>query len=131
VKSDFGDPDDQAELYTDFDALILPRRYGGLCLPMNEALLSGLPVIMPDCSPNNDVLPTHWLIPATRTGSFMARTEIELHEADPRALGAQLDQLAGLSSDELIQQKAEAYALGYERFSMEAVRPVWEMVLRG
>jgi hypothetical protein len=42
VKFDFGDPDDQAELYTDFDALILPQRYGGLCLPMNEALLSGL-----------------------------------------------------------------------------------------
>jgi hypothetical protein len=44
-------------------------------------------------------------------------------------LGAQLDQLAGLSNDELIQKKAEAYALGYERFSMRAVKPVWEMVL--
>jgi hypothetical protein len=46
-----------------------------------------------------------------------------------RALGAQLDQLAGLSNDELIQQKAEAYALGYKTFSLQAVKPVWEMVL--
>jgi hypothetical protein len=86
---------------------------------MNEALPSGLPVIIPDCSPNNDVLPTHWLIPATMTGSFTARTEIDLHEADPRALGAPLDQLAGQSNDELIQRNAEAYALGYESFSMQ------------
>ena len=57
------------------------------------------------------------VLTATRTGSFMARTEIDLCEA--RALSAlSSDQLAGLSNDELIQQKAEAYALRYETFSM-------------
>jgi glycosyltransferase involved in cell wall biosynthesis len=50
-------PDDRAELYAGFDALIYPRRYGGLALPMNEALTSGLPVIMPNTSPNDAILP--------------------------------------------------------------------------
>jgi glycosyltransferase involved in cell wall biosynthesis len=43
-------PEEQQTLYEGFDALIMPRRYGGLCLPMNEALTSGLPVIMSDTS---------------------------------------------------------------------------------
>ena len=43
-------PEEQQTLYEGFDALIMPRRYGGLCLPMNEALTSGPPVIMSDTS---------------------------------------------------------------------------------
>ena len=55
-------PDDQWRLYAGFNALIMPRRYGGLCLPMNEALTSGLPVIMSNTSPNDAVLPGDWLV---------------------------------------------------------------------
>jgi DNA polymerase I-like protein with 3'-5' exonuclease and polymerase domains len=33
---------------------------------MNEALLSGLPVIMTDVSPNNTILPPEWLVEATK-----------------------------------------------------------------
>jgi glycosyltransferase involved in cell wall biosynthesis len=129
VKFDFSDTSDQAELYTGVDALILPRRYGGLCLPMNEALLSGLPVIMPDCSPNNDVLPERWLVPGTVKGQFMTRTMIDLFQADARALGVKLDWLAGLTDAAMLNEKTQAYALGYENYSMEAVKPLWEAVL--
>jgi glycosyltransferase involved in cell wall biosynthesis len=129
VKFDFSDASDQAELYTGSDALILPRRYGGLCLPMNEALLSGLPVIMPDCSPNNDVLPERWLVPGAVTGSFMTRAVTDLFEADARALGVKLDWLAGLTDAEMLNEKTQAYALGYKNYSMQAVKPAWEEVL--
>ena len=37
------------------DALVLPRRYGGLCMPAQEAAACGLPTAMPDLSPQN-----HW-----------------------------------------------------------------------
>jgi hypothetical protein len=77
---------DPADPYADFDALILPRRYSGLCLPMNDALMSGLPVIMTDCAPNDLLLPSSWLVPAKVTGQFMARTMIDLYEADAREL---------------------------------------------
>ena len=33
---------DNADIYKSGDVLVLPRRYGGLCLPANEALSSGL-----------------------------------------------------------------------------------------
>jgi hypothetical protein len=35
---------------------------------MNEALLCGLPVITPECSPNDQILPVAWLVPAKLSG---------------------------------------------------------------
>ena len=62
VKYSMRNVENTSDLYKDFDALILPRRYAGLCLPTNEALISGLPVIMTDTSPNNEWLPKEWLV---------------------------------------------------------------------
>jgi hypothetical protein len=69
-------PDDRSELYEGFDALIYPRKYGGLALPLPEALASGLPVIMPNVSPNNTILPIHWLVPGAFNGGFTSRVPI-------------------------------------------------------
>lgn len=80
--------------YTGHDVLVMPRRFGGLCLPVQEALAAGMPAIMPAISPNT-WLPEQWLVPARRTGSFMARTKIELHTTDHRALAARIDEVAG------------------------------------
>lgn len=41
------------DMYAGFDALIMPRRYAGLCLPVLEAFGAGLPVVMTDLSPQN------------------------------------------------------------------------------
>lgn len=90
---DFSNPEEQYKLYEDFDAMIHPRRYGGQSLPMCEALMCGLPVIMTDISPNNEVLYHEWLVEAKITGIFMARTNINIYSADPQALANKLDNL--------------------------------------
>ena len=38
--------------YRGSDLLVMPRRYGGLCLPVQEAAGAGLAVVMPQVSPN-------------------------------------------------------------------------------
>jgi hypothetical protein len=43
---------DRWGFYDDCAALVMPRRYGGLCLPVVEALTRGLAVFMTDESPN-------------------------------------------------------------------------------
>lgn len=91
VKYEVSDVADNAELYRDFDALIMPRRYAGQCLPMTEALTAGLPVIMTDIDPNNRILPKEWLIPAKFMGTFMTRKPIELYSGDPKALASLLE----------------------------------------
>jgi hypothetical protein len=76
IRWDSSAPDDRAELYEGLDAPILPRRYGGVCLPMNEALTSRLPVIMPNTSPNNAI--------CRRSGwSRLAQRRPHISGADP------------------------------------------------
>lgn len=47
-----GGVDDRWSMYEDQHLLVLPRRYGGLCLPALEAMSTGMAVLMTDCSPN-------------------------------------------------------------------------------
>lgn len=47
--------EDRWDMYKGQHLLVLPRRYGGLCLPAIEALASGCAVIMSQCEPNQ-----HW-----------------------------------------------------------------------
>lgn len=47
-----GNRPDYWRLYAGHDVLVMPRRYGGLCLPVNEAMGAGLAVIMTDVEPN-------------------------------------------------------------------------------
>jgi len=98
------------DMYAEGDVLVLPRKYGGLCLPMQEALAAGIPVIMPDVSPNEQRLPAQWLVKAKKAGSFMARTEIDIYETDPNFLAFKMCEFA----DETFMRwsNQEAVALG-------------------
>ncbi len=73
---------DNASMYLSGDLLILPRRYGGLCLPMIESLASGMPVIMPNIEPNDSILPATWLASCNKVGSFQTQTQIDLYDTD-------------------------------------------------
>ena len=126
ITFDNTNPKDEVDLYKGFDAMIIPRRYGGQCLPMTEALCAGLPVIMTDISPNNTVLPPHWLVKSHNRGGFMARTWVELYSADLPLLAERIDQFAGkdLHNDKLI-----AYNIGYKEFSNYELERKWEELL--
>lgn len=79
------------QIYDHGDILVLPRKYGGNCLPLNEALASGCPVIMPDVSPNNHLLPQEWLVKAHKVSQFTPRTAIDIYEVDQADLAQRLD----------------------------------------
>lgn len=72
--------------------LVMPRKFGGGSLPVNEALAAEMPVIMTDISPNNEWLPKEWLIPAKKTIRFKAKQHIDVYEGDPVALAAKIDE---------------------------------------
>jgi len=83
--------DSQELLYSYGDVMVLPRKYGGNCLPLNEALACGLPVIMPDIEPNNNILPKEWLVEAYVVDRFMPRTVIDIYQTDVLKLIEKLD----------------------------------------
>jgi hypothetical protein len=114
------------DLYYGFDAMILPRRYAGLCLPMNEALLSGLPVFMTDISPNDYFLPPEWLASSQKIGELMTRTMLDIYEADPVELASKVDRyMANTKEDE----KEKAFNIGYENFSAEDLTEDYEQLI--
>ncbi len=76
------DTKNSEDMYKDNAVMVLPRRYGGLCLPLWEALGSGQPVIMPRTSPNETNLYPHWLCSGKFSGYFKTRVHINLFESD-------------------------------------------------
>lgn len=115
LKIEIGNPDNREDMYDGFDAMVLPRRYAGLCLPMNEALLSALPVFMTDISPNNFILPTEWLVKGDSIGTIRTKVRLELFEADPRALAKTIDDYVAIKDK--TSYKEQAYNIGIANFS--------------
>lgn len=53
---------DRWSMYEGHHILVLPRRYGGLCLPALEAAACGLAVGMPGASPNEELASLHFRV---------------------------------------------------------------------
>jgi hypothetical protein len=102
------------DLYTGYDALVLPRRYGGLALTCNEALMSGLPVLMPNISPNTKLLPKEWLFEAHKSHKIMTRTALDVFRSDLKDLARSINYIVDNNSTEI---KLQAFELAYDNFS--------------
>lgn len=76
----------------EFDLFVMPRRWGGLCLPMQEALAVGMPVLMPNCEPNSTVLPGSMLTPCHLFGQMECTSMIDLYDVNPADLASQIRQ---------------------------------------
>jgi glycosyltransferase involved in cell wall biosynthesis len=109
-------------LYFGFDGMILPRRYAGLCLPMNEALMSAMPVFMTDLSPNNKILPERWLVPATQTGQFKAKSIINVYSANPKHLAELVDNYMRMTRKKQLKMKNQAFEIANSTFSVEVLK---------
>lgn len=105
---------ENGDLYREGDMHVLPRKYGGLCLPLNESLAHGIPVLMPDIDPNNRWLPSNWLTPVThREQQFRAKSDVQVYEPDVRTLAQKMLDL--YRSPETVQTMAsEAVELAKE-----------------
>lgn len=113
-------------LYQMADIMVLPRRYGGNCLVLNEALAAGMPVIMPDISPNNHLLPSEWLVPAHETGVFEPRTTVPIYSVDIRALYSKLE---WFREQDIATHSAKANELA-DSISWKTLKPEYERVLK-
>jgi glycosyltransferase involved in cell wall biosynthesis len=108
-------------MYDGYDAMLLPRRYAGLCLPMNEALISGLPVFMTNLMPNSAVLPPEWLIKSEKIDQFRAKSMIDVYAGDPEHLAKVVDTY--MNSKRRGNIKKQALDIGLENFSAESLKP--------
>lgn len=100
---------DRWEMYRNKHLVVLPRRYGGLCLPALEAMASGCAILMPDCSPNDT-----W--PGARVKArkgYMHRTpfgHIQTHAVHPLELAQHIDRHANVEYRRKHQEEARNWA---------------------
>lgn len=117
--------DDHWDQYRGGDVLVLPRTYGGLSLPSQEAMAAGLALVMTDCSPN-EVWPG-LKVPVVKNNSVQVRCgKIPAAIADYRALA---DLMTGLAEDRdyLVGLQAEARRWA-EANSWEALLPLLSLI---
>jgi Glycosyl transferases group 1 len=113
----------------DIDALVLPRRYGGLCLPMQEAATLGLPIITLDVEPQRDWLPTASLVPAVvESRENMRGGQFDIHRCDPRRLAGAINQMVeDPATAAYMRERSIAWA---ESISWDALRDHYDDVFR-
>ena len=120
VKIEIGNPDNRQDMYSGFDAMVLPRRYAGLCLPMNEALMSALPVFMTDISPNNAILPDEWLAKSIKIDVFRTKSMVDVYDVKPERLANIIDEY--ISNNNKYQIKKTAVKIGLDNFSADKLK---------
>jgi len=118
--------DKPQDIYQYGDILVLPRKYGGNCLPLNEALASGMPVIMTDISPNNNILPKEWLVKANYEGSFEPRTKVDIYSADIQELNLKIEHMRNL---DIAHESRKAYDIA-KTISWGALLPKYQEAIR-
>ncbi len=120
VKIEIGNTDNRQDMYSGFDAMVLPRRYAGLCLPMNEALMSALPVFMTNISPNNAILPPKWLAESKQIDTFRTKSMVNVYDAKSDSLAKIIDRY--VSNDDKQNIKQNALEIGLTNFSVENLK---------
>lgn len=109
------------------DCLVLPRRYGGLCLVAQEAAACGLPNLMTDLAPQ-----TWW--PGWRTqvrGGLnyqMKGGVFRVHTPNPRSLALRMTMIAGGSED--VAEQSVAASEWAASLSWDRLLPRWEALCR-
>ena len=82
------------ELFKDGDVFLHPHKFDGLSLPIQEALVAGMPVISTDIYPHNEYLPKEWMFkPETITKTYVKR-EIEMAIINPVKLAQKITEWA-------------------------------------
>ena len=83
------------EMYNTGDVLVMPRKYGGLCLPLNESSSVGMIPIMTDVSPQSTMLSGINLVKPYKSKILpKLRMPVTSYEVNPVMLAKHINKLA-------------------------------------
>ena len=121
-------PGDYWNIYNGYDVLVMPRRYAGNSLPVQEAMAAGLAVVMTDCSPNEWWEPVI-RVPAGKVGSHRTPCGlVDLYDVCPWSLAETIDRLA-VESPELAERKRAGVRFVAEHLSWDVMKPKYQALL--
>lgn len=119
--------EDYWDLYRDADALVLPRRYAGLCLTMQEAAACGLPIVMLETDPNAKRTIPELRVPITESWPHrMKGGLIDVYETSGALLATAIDALA---DPDVVTRAAAASRAWANEISWDRQLPHWRQLL--
>ena len=121
--------DNYWELYNGEDVLVMPRKYGGLCLPLSESLSMGMIPLMTDCEPQSLFLKEESLVSPFDVKKIMTRTEIDCFETSPIRLAEKIDALANLPEDKVKELSNHSDKIA-SLWSWETLLPKYEEICK-
>lgn len=118
--------EDMGSIYDEVDALLLPRRYGGLCLPHMEAAARGIVTIAPDTPPHDRWAGTI-LGPESKSTAYrpMKGGNMPVHTFDPVDFAAAI---MNTSRTEFAHKSLEAISAA-EAWRLDDARVAWDELL--
>jgi glycosyltransferase involved in cell wall biosynthesis len=118
------DEPDYAVLYAEGDVFLHPRRYGGLSLPLLEAMSVGMVPLATDASPQKSWLPPEMLLACTSDRVWRSLVgELALHDVMPAVMAQRINELAR-DPGEMARLSLVADSIA-EQFSWTALEPQW------
>lgn len=121
-----GDIPNYNKLYEEGDVLVYPRKYGGQSLSLNEALSSGMAIIMTAVKPQIEFLPKELLIEPYEVNKIRTRREIEIASINPRDIANKIDEIAHKN----ITKYSKISNQIAKTISWETLLPEYEKILR-
>lgn len=107
------------------DLLVMPRRYGGLCLPLQEAAARGIPSIMSAVSPQNSWLGPDLLVNAEpRRRVSMRGGDVDVYDTSAVRFAQAVQAL--IDSPARVAQASDSARSWAQRRSWDALLPDWQ-----
>ena len=112
------------------DALVLPRRYGGLSLVMQEAMALGMPVVSLDLPPYRDAIHPRLRVPAfAKREVSMKAGRFSVHACIPELLAAAMNE--AMDDDALVAEASEMSGAWAAEHAWDRRLGWWQEALRG
>lgn len=114
---------DRWSMYDGAHIALLPRRYGGLCLPAIEAMRAGVVPFMPNCSPNDiwPIVPLEWRPGRSELTPF---GHVDCASVPAMTMARRIDDFEKERS--LLAMARDAVAVWVEENTWERLRPVYD-----
>lgn len=111
------------ELYGNEEILLLPRKYGGLSLQMQESLSVGMVPVMTNVLPQNTFLDEEGLILCSGLKKLYTRMNLNSYQVNPKVLADKIDQL--VESPKLVARLSHHSNKLATAISWEKLKPVY------
>lgn len=122
------DLDESHDLFSGAALVVIPRRYGGLSIVIQEALSAGLPLLLPESDPYAAAVPPVARLRAVEGRNFQTKGgTIVLTDVTARAVAERIELV--MADDGLRRKMAAASRKWARDNAWEFLKPAWDVVL--